>query len=111
MYLLLIILAAICSAVCKAIDSNFSVFKNWSNFWHPQESYGFNAVTIAQFLKFGLLMLAVVLSQFPWWQISFHKMAWHWQFVLVLFIYLGLVMILIETILCKPQPATNEKSA
>jgi hypothetical protein len=111
MYLFLLFLAASCSAVVNCITGHFddSVFKKiGKSFWLPHLTMGWNAVTVFSFGKLIFLLLAIVLSQFHFFQISFHKIGWLWQVLLSFGVYTLTIIVLLEFVLTTKKQNIHE---
>lgn len=95
MYLLFIVLAALCSAVIKTIDRHYSdsIFNSTKKFWQPSNERWFSAMNLCYVGKLLFMVLAIVVTQIPWWQISFHKIHFIFQVLLILIVYAGVNLI------------------
>jgi hypothetical protein len=111
MYLFLLLLAAVCSAVVNTITGHFddSIFKKWNKtFWQPHETMGWNAVTVFSFGKLVLVLLSVVLAQFNFFQISFHSIGWPWQVLIAFGVYVLTVIVLLEFVFTTKKTNIHE---
>jgi hypothetical protein len=111
MYLLFIILAALCSSICKSIDGgrDTTIFKSWPKFWQPVEEIGFNALSVFPVLKLLLIAVCIVSTQFTWWQISFEKVIWIWQCLIIVGVYVFVQWICIDFIF-EPKKQINHEN-
>jgi hypothetical protein len=104
MYLLLIICAALCSAVVNTINSHFdvSIFKTWKGtFFQPHEVLGWNAVSVAAFGKIFFLLLAATVARTGFFGIPYHTSTWFWQLIYAMIAYAVTLVLLLEFVFTK----------
>lgn len=90
MYLLFIILAAACSAVVKSLERNYehSIFAKFAiKFWHPTTEKNVSAINLCYLGKLLFMIIAILCAQIKWWQISFDKIPFILQILLIAVVY------------------------
>lgn len=116
MYLLFIILTALCSAVVKTIERNYEhsiFFKLGTKFWHPVTDKTFTAYNVFYVGKCLFICLAIVCAQLHWWQISFDKIAFILQLLLIAVVYAFIHLVTMSMFISKSttdETTTSQKT-